>query len=60
MESVIELANVCTRLTDANRFAVLVYARMKYALQEAASCKPYTQERRRPWRVRYPSAHWLG
>ena len=59
MESVIELVDVCYRLNEKNRFAVLVYARMKHALQEAALCTPYMQERRRPWRVRYPRAHWL-
>jgi len=59
MANVIELLDVYKKLNEANRFAVLVYARMKYALQMAELCQPYVQERRRPQRRRYPSAHWM-
>lgn len=54
-----ELINVLRCLNSKNKFAVLVYARMKLALQDAALVRPYTQERRRPCRVAYPSAHWV-
>jgi len=59
MESVIELRDICMRLSEPNKFAVLVYARMKYALQMAEMCKPYMFERRKSHRLQFPSAHWV-
>lgn len=59
MGNVKRLLDNYMRLNPSNKFAVLVYARMKLALQDAALVRPYTQERRRPCRVAFPSAHWV-
>lgn len=48
----IEILEVFEQLNESNRFAVLVYARMKVALQEAALCKPYN--------YKIHKAHWIG
>lgn len=59
MASAIQLLDVYSRLSEPNRFAVLVYARFKFARQMMEECKLYVQERRRACRVKYPSAHWV-
>jgi len=59
MASVIELLNLYDCMSEKSRFAVLVYARMKVALQMAEPCKPYVQERRSSSRVGFPRAHWI-
>lgn len=58
MESVTKLLEIYGKLNESNRFAVLVYARMKVALQMAAEVKPYIQQRRRSDTKR--GAHWAG
>jgi len=40
MEKVIELVELYEQLNESNRFALLVYARMKVTLQLAAQCRP--------------------
>lgn len=48
------------QLNEPNRFRVLVYARMKYAMQLANVHQPVrARERRRTSRQHYPSAHWI-
>jgi hypothetical protein len=59
MQSVIELLDVSRRLSEANRFAVLVYARFKFARQLTQGIPFCVGERRRPCRVNYPRAHWM-
>jgi len=53
----IELLEVYKNLNEPNRFAVLVYARMKVALQTAVLCKPYHRERKTQ---KVLQAHWLA
>lgn len=55
-----ELHRIVNRLNEPNRFAVLVFARLKYVRQMAELCKPYVQERRSLARVKYPRAHWMS
>lgn len=59
MANLIELIEVFEQLNESNKFIVLVYARMKVALQFAAQCSPYIGERRRLIRLKYPQAHWV-
>lgn len=60
MASAQELVDVCVCLTEANLFAVLVFARFKQVRQMAEVVKPYVQERRSGLRVNYPQAHFVG
>ena len=60
MPNVIEFLDVYAHLSEPNRFAVLVYARLKLVRQMAELCKPYVQERRSSSRVKFPRAHWMS
>lgn len=59
MGNLLELHHIVNQLEPRNKFAVLVYARMKYVRQMAERCKPYVQERRSVARVQFPRAHWV-
>jgi hypothetical protein len=58
--SVIEIVEVFEQLNESNRFAVLVYARMKVALQVAALCKPYDRIKKIQAIPKALEAHWVG
>lgn len=58
MGSVRALVDIYNRLNESNRFAVLVYARLKVVRQMAGHCKPYARERRAQRQKRF--AHWAG
>lgn len=60
MRNALELVSVCQRLNEANLFAVLVYARFKFARQLAEEVKPYVRERRCALRLQQPNAHIIG
>jgi len=53
-----ELLNVFDKLTEPNRFAVLVHARL-LVLRECVVVQ-YHRELRVQHRARFPIAHWLG
>jgi hypothetical protein len=60
MPSVYELLSIFAQLNESNRFAVLVYARMKVALQVAALCKPYDRMMKMRAIPKALEAHWVG
>lgn len=60
MENETELIEIFRKLNKKNRFAVLVYARMKVIRQVAGEVKPYVRERRSSERRSVRRVHWIG
>ncbi len=60
MRNVKRLLDVYDQLNNSNRFAVLVYARLKIVRQIASEIKPYVRERRASVRVKIRPVHWAG
>lgn len=61
MGRITDLLRIYDRLTESNRFAVLVNARLRVLRQMVVVQYHYEfrDERRRPARIKYPNAHWL-
>lgn len=61
MAKVTDLLKIYDRLTESNRFAVLVHARL-LVLRQVMVVQyhyEYRDERRRACRIKHPGAHWV-